>query len=43
MISGGVTMTREDRLTLVRMADLGGQYYSRWNVDGAGMWAGEEY
>ncbi len=43
MASAGITMTREDRLTLVRMADLGGQYYSRWNVDGAGMWAGEEY
>lgn len=30
----GVTMSREDRLTLIRAADLGGQYYSRWNVEG---------
>jgi hypothetical protein len=33
----GVTLTREERLMLIRMADLGGQYYSRQNVDGAGM------
>lgn len=39
----GVTMSREDRLMLIRMADLGGQYYSRWNVDGASSWAGMEY
>jgi len=36
----GVTLTREERLTLIRMADLGGQYYSRWNVDGATEWSG---
>ena len=30
----GVTVTREDRLTLIRTADLGGQYYTRWNVEG---------
>lgn len=35
----GVTLTREERMTLIRMADLGGQYYSRWNVDGAADWA----
>ena len=29
----GVTLTPEERLTLIRMADLGGQYYSRRNVD----------
>jgi hypothetical protein len=34
----GVTLTREQRLMLVRMADLGGQYWSRRNVDGAEMW-----
>ncbi|WP_157068975.1 hypothetical protein [Sandaracinus amylolyticus] len=39
----GVTVSREDRLVLIRAADLGGQYYSRWNVDGAGSWAGTEY
>ncbi|MBX3268872.1 MAG: hypothetical protein KF729_01340 [Sandaracinaceae bacterium] len=37
----GRTVTREDRLALIRSADLGGQYYSRWNVAG-GMWAGVE-
>jgi hypothetical protein len=31
----GVTLTAEERLTLIRMADLGGQYYSRRNVDSA--------
>jgi hypothetical protein len=31
----GVTLTPEERLTLIRMADLGGQYYSRRNVDSA--------
>ena len=35
----GVTVSREDRLTLIRMADLGGQYYSRWNVTGGYDWA----
>ena len=30
----GTTLTREERLTLIRMADLGGQYYSRRNVEG---------
>lgn len=30
----GVTLTREERLTLARMADLGGQYYTRWNNGG---------
>ncbi len=30
----GVTVSREDRLTLIRAADLGGQYYTRWNVEG---------
>lgn len=31
----GVTLTREERMMLVRSADLGGQYYSRRNVEGA--------
>jgi hypothetical protein len=31
----GVTLTPEERLTLIRMADLGAQYYSRRNVAGA--------
>ncbi|MCB9593563.1 MAG: hypothetical protein H6719_12585 [Sandaracinaceae bacterium] len=30
----GVTVSREDRLQLIRTADLGGQYYTRWNVEG---------
>ena len=35
----GVTVSREDRLTLIRSTDLGGQYYSRWNVEGGYDWA----
>ncbi|MCZ7683950.1 MAG: hypothetical protein M5U28_36355 [Sandaracinaceae bacterium] len=35
----GVTVSREDRLVLIRMSDLGGQYYSRWNVDGGYDWS----
>jgi hypothetical protein len=35
----GVTLSREDRLTLIRMVDLGGQYYSRWNVEGGYDWS----
>jgi hypothetical protein len=35
---GGEPLTREERLMLIRMADLGGQYYSRRNVEGAEMW-----
>lgn len=31
----GVTLSREERLELIRMADLGGQYFTRRNVDGA--------
>lgn len=30
----GVTLTRAERMALIQMADLGGQYYSRWNVAG---------
>ncbi len=30
----GVTLSREDRMMMIQMADLGGQYYSRWNVAG---------
>ncbi len=29
----GVTLSPEDRAMLIQMADLGGQYYSRFNVD----------
>ncbi len=39
----GVTLTREERLVLIRMADLGGQYYSRKNVSSAAMWATVDY
>jgi hypothetical protein len=34
----GVELTPEERLMLIRMADLGGQYYSRRNVDSAEDW-----
>jgi hypothetical protein len=39
----GVTLTPEERRLLIQMADLGGQYYSRFNVDGAANWAGVTY
>jgi hypothetical protein len=46
----GVELTPEERLMLIRMADLGAQYYSRRNVEGAEDWLnmtavmpGEEY
>lgn len=40
----GVDVSREDRLMLIRAADLGGQYYSRWNVEGGYDWSmAEEY
>jgi hypothetical protein len=35
---GGPELTVEERLMLIRMADLGGQYYSRRNIEGAEMW-----
>jgi hypothetical protein len=34
----GVSLTPEERQMLIRMADLGGQYYSRRNVEGAENW-----
>lgn len=39
----GVTLSREDRLSLIRMADNGGQYWSRRNVDGDWRDLSEEY
>jgi hypothetical protein len=41
----GVTLTPEERQILIRMADLGAQYYSRRNVEGAEQWVSmqEEY
>jgi hypothetical protein len=36
-------MSREDRLILVRMVDLGGQYWSRKNVEGADAWGAAQY
>ncbi len=39
----GVTLTPEERRILIQMADLGGQYYSRFNVAGATSWAGVTY
>ncbi len=38
----GTTVTREERLTLIRAVDLGGQYYSRRNVPG-GAFTGMDY
>jgi hypothetical protein len=38
----GGTLTREERLTLIRAVDLGGQYYSRRNVP-EGAFTGEDY
>jgi hypothetical protein len=38
----GVTLTREERLILIRSIDLGAQYYSRRNVDG-GEFLGMDY
>jgi hypothetical protein len=35
----GRTMTRDDRMVLIQMADLGGQYYSRYNVEGGYDWS----
>ncbi|MCA9581128.1 MAG: hypothetical protein KC416_04995, partial [Myxococcales bacterium] len=35
---GGMALTREERLMLIQMADLGGQYWSRKNVEGAAQW-----
>jgi hypothetical protein len=32
----GGSITREERVTLIRAVDLGGQYYSRRNVEGSG-------
>ncbi len=34
----GVKLSSEERLTLIRMADLGGQYYSRRNIDSSAKW-----
>jgi hypothetical protein len=38
----GVSLTPEERQVLIRMADLGGQYYSRRNVEGAEQWMNAE-
>jgi hypothetical protein len=34
----GVTLTPQERLMLIRMADLGGQYFSRRNIESAAQW-----
>lgn len=39
----GVTLTREERMMLIQMADLGGQYWSRRNVEGSDRWGSVEY
>jgi hypothetical protein len=38
----GVSLTRQERLTLIRAIDLGGQYYSRRNIEG-GQFLGVDY
>jgi len=38
----GAPMSREDRVTLIRAIDLGGQYYTRRNIDG-GQFTGTKY
>jgi hypothetical protein len=38
----GTTLTRDERLTLIRAVDLGGQYYSRRNAPG-GAYTGADY
>lgn len=42
-VPGARPVSREDRMMLVRMADLGGQYYSRFNTANAGEWASPRY
>ena len=39
----GVTLSREDRMMLIQMADLGGQFWTRRNVEGAMAWGETEY
>jgi hypothetical protein len=39
----GVDLTREERMMLIQMADLGGQYFSRRNVEGASDLDGRMY
>jgi hypothetical protein len=39
----GVSLTPEERLMLIRMADLGGQFFSRRNSDNAGGYDRQEY
>ncbi|NOY90895.1 MAG: hypothetical protein GXP55_06745 [Deltaproteobacteria bacterium] len=39
----GGSLTREQRMVLIRSVDLGGQYWSRHNVDGADMWRMARY
>ncbi len=34
----GVNLTSSERLMLIRMADLGGQYFSRRNIDSSAHW-----
>jgi hypothetical protein len=35
----GVTLTPQERLMLIRMADLGGQYFTRRNIESSASWA----
>jgi hypothetical protein len=42
-VAGATPVARADRMMLIHMADLGGQYYSRFNTENAGEWASPRY
>lgn len=42
-VAGASAVTRADRMMLVHMADLGGQYYSRHNTVNSGEWSSPRY
>jgi hypothetical protein len=37
----GVTLSPQERLMLIRMADLGGQYFTRRNIESSAKWTAE--
>jgi hypothetical protein len=42
-VAGAAPVSRADRMMLVHMADLGGQYYSRFNTANASEWSSPRY
>jgi hypothetical protein len=42
-VAGAAPVSRADRMMLIHMADLGGQYYSRFNTENAGEWSSPRY